>query len=119
VTDQPPESDTGSAQRDAQATAEATSIARQSPDTAVDSAPVSDVEGMKDALLDDDAWSRDRWFHDDIEVHPALIVLRTAFPDAIVDAVRFRDETTIHVARQHWRTICLFLKDQPRVQLIF
>ena len=119
MTDQPTEPDTGSAQRDAQAPAEATAIARESPDAAVDSAPVSDVEGLKEALLDEDAWSRDRWFHDDIEVHPALIVLRAAFPEAIVDAVRFRDETTIHVARQQWRTICLFLKNEPRVQLNF
>ncbi len=119
MTDQPTEPDTGLAQREAQETAEAASIARESPDAAVASAPVSDVEGMKEALLDDDAWARDRWFHDDIEVHPAVIVLRAAFPDAIVDVVRFRDETTIHVAREQWRTICLFLKDEPRVRLNF
>ena len=119
MTDQTTEPDSDLAQREAQETAEAASIARESPDAAVASAPVSDVEGMKEALLDDDAWSRDRWFHDDIEVHPALIVLRAAFSDAIVDAVRFRDETTIHVAREQWRTICLFLKDEPRVRLNF
>ena len=119
MTDQSPGPDTGSAERDAQANAEATAIVRQSPDAAVDSAPVSDVEGLKDALLDEDAWSRDRWFHDDIEVHPALLVLRAAFPDAIVDAVRFRDETTIHVKREQWRTVCLLLKDEPRVRLNF
>ncbi len=100
--------------------AEAASIARESPDAAVASAPVSDVEGLKEAMLDDDqTWSRDRWFHDDIELHPALFVLRAAFPDAIVDAVRFRDETTIHVTREQWRTICFFLKDEPRVRLNF
>jgi NADH-quinone oxidoreductase subunit C len=119
VTDQPTEPDSGLAQREAQETAEAAAIARESPDAAEASAPVSDVEGMKEALLDDDAWSRDRWFHEDIEAHPALIVLRAAFPDAIVDAVRFRDETTIHVAHEQWRTICLFLKDEPRVRLNF
>ncbi len=104
-----------------QALTEATSLVAQSPDASEASAPVSDVEGMKEALLDDDeaTWSRDRWFHDDIETHPALKVLRTAFPDVIVDAVRFRNETTIHVTRQQWRTICLFLKDEPRVQLNF
>ena len=63
VTDQPKEPDSGLAQRDAQETAEAASIARESPDAAEASAPVSDVEGMKEALLDEDAWSRDRWFH--------------------------------------------------------
>ncbi len=103
MTDKPTEPDQRLAQPEAQETAEAAAIARESPDAAEASAPVSDVEGMKEALLDDDAWSRDRWFHDDIEVHPALIVLRAAFPDAIVDAVRFRDETTIHVAREQWR----------------
>ena len=103
-----------------QARDQAAAIARESPDAAVDSAPVSDVEGLKAAMLDDDqTWSRERWFHDDVELHPALFVLRTAFPDAIVDAVRFRDETTIHVKREQWRTICLFLKDEPRVQLNF
>lgn len=104
-----------------QALSEAESLLEQSPDAALASAPVSDVEGMKEALLDDDGatWSRDRWFHDDIEIHPALIALRESFPDAIVDAVRFRDETTIHVTRQQWRTICLFLKDDPRVRLNF
>ncbi|MBA3449672.1 MAG: NADH-quinone oxidoreductase subunit C, partial [Chloroflexia bacterium] len=100
--------------------AEAASIARESPDAAEASAPVSDVEGLKEVMLDDDqTWSRDRWFHDDIELHPALSVLRAAFPDAIVDAVRFRDETTIHVKREQWRTICFFLKDEPRVRLNF
>jgi len=119
VTDQPTGPDSSLAQRDAQETAEAASIVSASPDASEDSAPVSDVEGMKAALLDDDAWSRDRWFNEDIEAHPALMVLRAAFADAIVDAVRFRDETTIHVKREQWRTICLFLKDEPRVQLNF
>jgi len=120
VTLQPTVPDPGLGQREAAEVGEAASIARESPDAAVASAPVSDVEGLKDALLDDDStWARDRWFHDDIEVHPALMVLRAAFPNAVLDAVRFRDETTIHVAREQWRTICLFLKDQPRVQLNF
>ncbi|MBW3632680.1 MAG: NADH-quinone oxidoreductase subunit C [Chloroflexi bacterium] len=52
-------------------------------------------------------------------MHPALIALRAAFPDAVVDAVRFRDETTIHVAPGQWRAICLFLKDHPRLRLNF
>lgn len=104
----------------AQETAEAASIARQSPDAAEASAPVSNVEGLKDALLDDDeAWSRERWFVEDVEAHPALIVLRDAFPAAIVDVVRFRDETTIHVAREEWRNICLYLRDHPQLQVNF
>jgi NADH-quinone oxidoreductase subunit C len=120
VTLQPTQPDTPLAQDEARELAEAASLASQSPDASLASAPVSNVEGLKEALLDDDeVWSRERWFADDIETHPALIVLRAAFPNAIVDAVRFRDETTIHVAREHWRNICLFLKDQPRVQLNF
>jgi NADH-quinone oxidoreductase subunit C len=104
----------------AQEEQEAASLAAQSPDAELASAPVSDVDGLKHALLHDDAtWSRDRWFHEDMETHPALLVLRAAFPQAIVDAVRFRDETTIHVIPQEWRNICLFLKDEPRVQLNF
>ena len=125
MTLQPTEPDKARAERDtprvenAAETEEAAAIAAESPDAAVASAPVSNVEGLKEALLDERSWSRDRWFHDDIELHPALFVLRAAFPEAIVDAVRFRDETTIHVARERWREICLFLKDQPRVQLNF
>ena len=119
MTLQPTEPDKARAERDTQDVQEAAAIARESPDAAVASAPVSNVEGLKVALLNDEEWSRDRWFHDDIEMHPALLVLRSAFPDAIVDAVRFRDETTIHVARERWREICLFLKDHPRVRLNF
>ncbi|HLL51774.1 MAG TPA: NADH-quinone oxidoreductase subunit C [Thermomicrobiales bacterium] len=119
MTEKPMEPNSGLVQPEAEE-AEAAVIARESPDAAVASAPVSDVEGMKEALLDDyTAWSREHWFHDDIEVHPALVVLRAAFPDAVIDAVRFRDETTIHVAREQWRAICLFLKGHPRLQLNF
>jgi NADH-quinone oxidoreductase subunit C len=95
--------------------AEAREIASQSPDASVDSAPVSDVAGLKAAMLDD--WSRDSWFADDIEAHPALRVLRADFPHAVVDAVRFRNETTIHVTPTHWREICIHLRDHSRLQV--
>lgn len=104
----------------AQEQREAREIAHESPDASLASAPVSNVAGLTDALLEDEAtWSRERWFVEDVELHPALIALRSAFPDAIVDVVRFRDETTIHVTRPQWREICLFLKEHPRVQLNF
>jgi NADH-quinone oxidoreductase subunit C len=119
VTLQPTEPDSTLARDQATEAAEAATIAAESPDAAVASAPVSDVDGLKDALLDDEPWSRERWFADDVEVHPALIALRSAFPDAIVDAVRFRDETTIHVAREQWRAICLYLQNHPRLLLNF
>jgi NADH-quinone oxidoreductase subunit C len=123
VTSRPTEAGGTSGREAAAERAEAASIAAQSPDAALDSAPVSDVAGLEKALLIDDdggaAWSRERWFHEDVERHPALIALRAAFPDAIIDVVRFRDETTIHVTREQWRNICLFLKDEPRIQLNF
>lgn len=106
----PPDSNT-----ERQQLAEAQQIAAQSPDASLDSAPVSNVAGLKAALLDD--WSRDSWFVDDIEAHPALRVLRADFPHAVVDAVRFRNETTIHVAVAHWRDVCIHLRDHPRLQV--
>jgi NADH-quinone oxidoreductase subunit C len=119
VTLEPTEPDTPLAQEAAQERAEAAEIAAESPDAAVASAPVSDVEGLKEAMLGDDGWARERWFADDLQVHPALIALRGAFPEHIVDAVRFRDETTIHVAREKWREVCLFLQNHPRLQVNF
>jgi NADH-quinone oxidoreductase subunit C len=121
VTLEPTDPDTPLASEAAQEQAEAAAIAAESPDAAVASAPVSDVEGMREALLGDADydWSREHWFVDDVTVHPALVALRGAFPAAIVDAVRFRDETTIHVDREQWRNTCLFLKDHPRLQLNF
>ena len=50
------EPDSGLAQPEAGEAAEAATIARESPDASVASAPVSDVEGMKEALLDDNDW---------------------------------------------------------------
>ncbi|MFN8593602.1 MAG: NADH-quinone oxidoreductase subunit C [Thermomicrobiales bacterium] len=114
---QPTEPDTPLAKAEAQESAEAAVIARQSPDASEASAPVSDVDGLRDAMLGEDVWSRDRWFVDDLQVHPALVALRDAFPAVILDAVRFRNETTIHVAREQWRTTCLFLRDHSRLQL--
>ncbi len=120
MTLQPTEPDTTRAAELAQEETEAASLAAQSPDASLASAPVSDVSGLTAALLDDDdAWTRERYFADDVETHPALRVLREAFPHAIVDAVRFRDETTIHVTRDEWRTICLYMKDHPRLQMNF
>jgi NADH-quinone oxidoreductase subunit C len=120
VTLRPTEPDGAQPAEAAQEQREAHEIATESPDAALASAPVSDVDGLTDALLDTETtWSRERWFVEDIELHPALIALRGAFPDAVVDVVRFRDETTIHVTRPQWREICRYLKDHPRVQLNF
>jgi NADH-quinone oxidoreductase subunit C len=119
VTLQPTEPDTPLAKEEAQEAAEAAEIAAASPDASLASAPVSNVAELAETLLESDAiWARELWFAE-LEAHPALVALRDAFPTAIVDAVRFRDETTIHVAREHWRDVCLFLRDHPRLQLNF
>jgi NADH-quinone oxidoreductase subunit C len=62
-----------------------------------------------------DPWGRGLYTDPDIEKHPALRELRANFPDAIVDVVRFRDETTIHLRRESLRDVCLFLKDHERL----
>jgi NADH-quinone oxidoreductase subunit C len=45
--------------------------------------------------------------------------LREAFPETIVDVVRFRDETTIHVRREDLREVCAYLRDHDKLQLNF
>src|ERR1700754_4164166 len=50
----------------------------------------------------------------DVETHPAVQLLRDRFPGLIVDIVRFRDETTIHVQREAFRDVCALLRDDTR-----
>ena len=59
------------------------------------------------------------WYADDIERHPALHVLREQHPDAVLAAVRFRNETTIHVAPDALRAICRTLRGDARTSLTF
>jgi len=66
-----------------------------------------------------DPWDRSLYFADDVELHPALRELRAAMPDSIVDVVRFRDETTIHVRREDYREVCRFLKEHPKLSFNF
>ncbi len=66
-----------------------------------------------------DPWARELYFDADVEKHPALRELRAAMPEVIVDVVRFRDETTIHVRREALREVCRFLRDHPRISLNF
>ena len=66
-----------------------------------------------------DPWARELYFDADVEKHPALRELRAAMPDAIVDVVRFRDETTIHVRREAYREVCRFLRDHPQMSFNF
>jgi NADH-quinone oxidoreductase subunit C len=61
-----------------------------------------------------DPWSRAMYMDDDVEYHPAVRLLRDRMAEAIVDIVRFRDETTIHVQRQTFRDVCALLRDDER-----
>ena len=47
-----------------------------------------------------DPWARENYFDPDVERHPAVRVIRETIPGAIVEIVRFRDETTIHIRRE-------------------
>jgi NADH-quinone oxidoreductase subunit C len=61
-----------------------------------------------------DPWARGMYTDEDVERHPAVRLLRERLPDAIVDIVRFRDETTIHVQRESFRDVCALLRDDER-----
>jgi NADH-quinone oxidoreductase subunit C len=114
---------------------DARQLEASSPDASLASAPVSDLPEEEAALLEAEAaagqapvpteppeydpWGRGAWIDPDVEKHPALRALREQFPDSVVDVVRFRDETTIHVKREHLRDICRFLRDHPKIQLNF
>ncbi len=71
------------------------------------------------AMAPVDPWSRDAYFDPDIERHPGVRELRAGIPDAIVDVVRFRDETTIHVRRELLREVCAFLRDHEQLSFNF
>jgi NADH-quinone oxidoreductase subunit C len=71
-------------------------------------------EGAVVVTVPADPWSRAMYTDSDVENHPAVRLLRERMPDAIVDVVRFRDETTIHVQRQTLRDVCALLRDDER-----
>ncbi|MDQ3653665.1 MAG: NADH-quinone oxidoreductase subunit C [Chloroflexota bacterium] len=68
---------------------------------------------------DPSQWGRDLWIDDDLEKHPAVRALRGGFPDDVLDIIRFRDETTIHVSRERFRDIAFYLRDHEQIQLNF
>ncbi len=65
----------------------------------------------------DEHWTRDDWYDDDVERHPALRVLRQRLPDAVIAAVRFRNETTLHVEPRMLLEICHVLRRDPHTSL--
>jgi NADH-quinone oxidoreductase subunit C len=66
-----------------------------------------------------DPWGRGEYVDPDVERHPAVRELRVSFPDALVDVVRFRDETTIHIRRELLREVCVFLRDHKQLSFNF
>ena len=67
----------------------------------------------------DESWIRDDWYDDDVERHPALRVLRQRLPAAVLAAVRFRDETTLHVEPVMLRDVCELLRRDLHTALVF
>jgi NADH-quinone oxidoreductase subunit C len=61
-----------------------------------------------------DPWARAMYTDPDVEQHPAVRLLRERMPGVIVELVRFRDETTIHVQREALRDVCALLRDDQR-----
>src|SRR3712207_5662616 len=55
------------------------------------------------------------YVHPDVNLHPVVRAINEQFPGAIVDIVRFRDETTIHVEPSLRRDICDMLRHHPQV----
>ncbi len=75
------------------------------------------VEELTEEL--DADWSRDAYYGEDLEQHPAVRVLNAQLPEAIVDIIRFRDETTIHVRPELFREVCRTLRDAENVAFDF
>lgn len=64
-------------------------------------------------------WERDLYFDDDLSNHPVVRELRKAFPDDFLDAVRFRNETTIYVTPSRFRDIAIYMRDHEKLQVNF
>ena len=112
---QPADPRAGGAQTEPTATQEAAVTAET---------PLANVEAME-ARMDvegtgqTDPWGRGAYVDPDVERHPVVRALRERFPDTILDVVRFRDETTIHLRREDLREVCAFLRAHPRLRFDF
>ena len=87
-------------------------------------APLANVAAMVERMDEAgtqfaDPWGRGAYVDPDVEKHPAVRALRERFPDTILDIVRFRDETTIHVRREDLREVCAYLREHPRLRFDF
>lgn len=64
-------------------------------------------------------WERELYFDDDLSKHPVVRELRAVFPDDFLDAVRFRNETTIYVNPAKFREIAFYMRDHEKLQVNF
>jgi NADH-quinone oxidoreductase subunit C len=107
---------------------ETTRADRASDEQYVGSSPAGDedarsegaehVETLTPDIRDSD-WDRGVWFAEDLNQHPAVQVLNAQMPGAVLDVIRFRDETTIHVRPELFRDACRTLRDDARVAMDF
>ena len=90
---------------------------------ASEAAPLGNVEAMQrrvDTQVNrKSTWGREEWTDDDLDKHPVVRLLKAACPDDLLDVIRFRDETTIHVTRERFRDIAFLLRDDAQIQLNF
>lgn len=105
-----------------------TTRADREDETYVGSSPASDTDKRSEGAehvaeltpeFEEEPWGREAYFDEDLSQHPAVRVLNTELPDAILDIIRFRDETTIHVRPELFREVCRVLRDNERVSLNF
>jgi NADH-quinone oxidoreductase subunit C len=81
--------------------------------TAAEGSVVSDGEAVAQGTAN--PWARSAYFDADVELHPAVRVLREAMPESIVDVVRFSNETTIHVVASQLREVAALLREHEQV----
>lgn len=81
--------------------------------------PMQDLATAPQPVIDGDPWARALYFDEDIEKHPVVRELRRVFPNDVIDIVRFRDETTIHVRPSQLREICYFIRDHEQLAMNF
>lgn len=76
-------------------------------------------DGDLDIDYDALGWDRELYFDDDLNKHPVVRELGKHFPGNMLDVIRFRNETTIHVTPARLRDIAFFLRDHEQISLNF
>jgi len=81
--------------------------------------PIQDLATAPQPAIEGDPWARALYYDEDVEKHPVVRELRRVFPDDVLDIIRFRDETTIHVRPSQLREICYFIRDHEQLSINF